>query len=173
MATEIERKFLLDEPPDGLQDHTAKRIEQGYLAIRESVEVRLRKLEDRRLLTAKVGHGESRVEVEIPLGINQFDALWPLTESRRLRKTRYLVPLGDGLVAEVDVFEEDLAGLVTAEVEFDSERQSHEFQPPGWLGKEVTGDGRYANQSLASAGVQLFSSRQNGSIEIWRPAPIA
>ena len=62
------------------------------------------------------------------------------------------MPLGDGLEAEVDVFEGDLAGLVTAEVEFGSERQSRDFQPPAWLGKEVTGDRRYANQSLALEG---------------------
>jgi CYTH domain-containing protein/CHAD domain-containing protein len=162
MATEIERKFLLDESPGQLQGRTGKRIEQGYVTAGERVEVRLRKLEDRRVLTAKLGHGESRFEVEIALGMNQFDALWPLTESRRLHKTRYLVPLGNGLEAEVDVFEGDLAGLVTAEVEFGFERQSQDFKPPPWLGREVTGDRRYANQSLALEGMQLFSSHQDG-----------
>lgn len=161
MATEIERKFLLDELPDQIRGRAGKRIEQGYVTSRESIEVRLRKLEGQRLLTAKLGHGEARVEVEITLGTDQFDALWPLTEPRRLRKTRYLVPLGHGLEAEVDVFEGDLAGLVTAEVEFGFERQSRGFQPPAWLGKEVTGDRRYANQSLAVEGVQLFGSRQD------------
>jgi CYTH domain-containing protein/CHAD domain-containing protein len=164
MATEIERKFLFDEPPEQIRGRTGKRIEQGYVTGRESVEVRLRKVEDQRLLTAKLGHGEARVEVEIPLGTNQFDALWPLTEPRRLRKTRYLVPLGHGLEAEVDVYEGDLAGLVTAEVEFGFERQSRDFQPPAWLGREVTGDRRYANQSLAREGVPLFSSREDGKV---------
>ncbi len=162
MATEIERKFLLDEPPGQIRGRAGKRIEQGYVTSRERVEVRLRKVEDQRLLTAKLGHGETRVEVEIPLGTNQFDALWPLTEPRRLHKTRYLVPLGHGLEAEVDVFEGALAGLVTAEVEFGFERQSRDFRPPAWLGKEVTGDHRYANQSLAREGAPLFSLGQDG-----------
>ncbi len=162
MATEIERKFLLDEPPEQIRGRTGQRIEQGYMTSRESVEVRLRKVEDGRLLTAKLGHGETRVEVEIPLGTNQFDALWPLTEPRRLRKTRYLVPLGHGLEAEVDVYEGDLAGLVTAEVEFGFARQSRDFQPPAWLGREVTGDRRYANQSLALEGIPPFSPREDG-----------
>ena len=162
MATEIERKFLLDEPPEQIRGGTGKRIEQGYLTSRESVEVRLRKVEDQRLLTAKLGHGEARVEVEIPLGTNQFDALWPLTEPRRLRKTRYLVPLGDGLEAEVDVYEGDLAGLVTAEVEFGFERQSQDFQPPAWLG-----DGGHRRPPLrepepGAGGLPLFSSREDG-----------
>lgn len=162
MAIEIERKFLLDEPPKQLEGRAGKCIEQGYVTAGESLEVRLRKVEDRRLLTAKLGYGESRFETEIALGINQFDALWPLTEPRRLRKTRYLVPLGDGLDAEVDVYEGALAGLVVAEVEFDFERQGQDFRPPAWLGEEVTGDRRYANQSLALDGDPLFNSRQSG-----------
>jgi CYTH domain-containing protein/CHAD domain-containing protein len=119
MATEIERKFLLDEPPEQIRGRTGKRIEQGYMTSRESVEV-------------------------------------------RLRKTRYLVPLGHGLEAEVDVYEGDLAGLVTAEVELGFERQSRDFQPPAWLGREVTGDRRYANQSLALEGMPPFSPREEG-----------
>ena len=152
MPDEIERKFMLDKLPDWLQDCSSTPIEQGYLAIDEEVEVRLRRIGERRLLTAKRGHGEVREEVEVGLGEHQFDALWPLTDSQRLRKTRYLVPL-DGLKAEVDVFEGELEGLVTAEVEFDSAAQSRDFQPPPWLGDEVTGDSRYANQSLALHGV--------------------
>jgi CYTH domain-containing protein/CHAD domain-containing protein len=162
MAAEIERKFLLDEPPGQLQGRPGRRIEQGYLAGAEGVEVRLRKEEDRHLLTAKRGHGEVRDEIEIDLDADQFAALWPLTESRRLRKTRHLVPLGEGLEAEVDVYQGDLAGLVTAEVEFGFERQSRGFRPPAWLGEEVSGDRRYANQSLALEGAPLLSSSEDG-----------
>jgi adenylate cyclase len=150
---EIERKFILGKLPDWLQDCSSAPIEQGYLAIDKAVEVRLRRIGERRLMTVKRGHGEVREEVEVGLDEHQFDALWPLTDSQRLRKTRYLVPLGAGLDAEVDVFEGELEGLVTAEVEFDSAEQSRDFQPPPWLGDEVTGDGRYANQSLALHGV--------------------
>jgi CYTH domain-containing protein len=150
---EIERKFILDKAPDWLRECSSAPIEQGYLAIDEGSEVRLRRLGDQRLLTAKRGHGEVREEVEIGLDEEQFDALWPLTDSRRLRKTRHLVPIDDGLDAEVDVFEGELEGLVTAEVEFDSAEQSRNFQAPPWLGEEVTGDDRYANQSLALHGL--------------------
>jgi CYTH domain-containing protein/CHAD domain-containing protein len=152
MAAEIERKFLLDEPSGRLEGRSGKRIEQGYLAYGEGAEVRLRREEDRHLLTVKRGHGEVREEIELPLNGRVFEALWPLTESRRLSKTRYLVPLEQGLEAEVDVYEGDLAGLATAEVEFGFERQSRDFRPPPWLGEEVTGDRRYSNQSLALAG---------------------
>ena len=52
----------------------------------------------------------------------------------------------------MDVYEDDLEGVVTAEVEFGSAAQSGSFQPPAWLGEELTGDDRYANRNLALAG---------------------
>jgi CYTH domain-containing protein/CHAD domain-containing protein len=152
MAAEIERKFLLAKPPGQLQGRPGREIEQGYLAGAGDIEVRLRREEERHLLTVKRGHGEVREEIEFPLNAVVFEALWPLTESRQLGKTRFLVPLGAGLEAEVDVYEGGLAGLVTAEVEFGFERQSRDFRPPPWLGEEVTGDDRYSNHSLAVAG---------------------
>jgi CYTH domain-containing protein/CHAD domain-containing protein len=152
VAQEIERKFLLDAAPGWLATCSSTRIEQGYLALAEEVEVRLRLAGEERLLGVKRGHGEVREEVEIALEPRQFDALWPLTEERRLAKTRYLVPLGKDLRAEVDVFEGDLDGLVLAEVEFGDEAGSRAFRPPPWLRAEVTGESRYAGRSLASNG---------------------
>jgi CYTH domain-containing protein len=76
-----------------------------------------------------------------------------LTDGRRVVKTRYLVPLDDGLTAEVDVYDGPLDGLVTAEVEFASEHDSEAFAAPDWLGREVTGDARYANRALAVHGL--------------------
>ena len=163
MATEIERKFLLDGPPGQIQGRAGRRIEQGYVTSRESVEVRLRQLEEQRLLTAKLGHGETRVEIEIAVDANQFDALWPLTEPRRLRKTRHRVPLGEGLEAEVDVFEGDLAGLVTAEVEFGASGRAG-TSSTRLARHEVTGERRYANQSLALEGTPLFAAQKAGRV---------
>jgi CYTH domain-containing protein len=39
-----------------------------------------------------------------------------------------------------------------AEVEFESEAESQEFEPPDWLGGEITDDERYSGQSLALRG---------------------
>jgi len=116
------------------------------------VEVRLRRRGDRTLLTVKSGPGHVRVEEEMALEERRFDTLWPLTDGRRVIKTRYLVPIGSDLVVELDVYAGDLAGLLTAEIEFPSEQASTAFEPPDWLGPEITGDERYANQSLALRG---------------------
>jgi adenylate cyclase len=153
VGTEIERKFLLAEAPEWLRDHEAQRIEQGYLAIEEGegAEVRVRRRGEDTVLTVKRGMGRTREEEEIDLSEEQIRALWPLTEGRRIAKTRYLVP-HDTLTIEIDVFEGGLAGIVMAEVEFESETASEEFDPPDWLGEEVTGDPRYANETLAAHG---------------------
>ncbi len=159
MSDEIERKFLVPALPESAIAGRAKRIEQGYVAIGERTEVRLRRAGGRMTLTAKRGHGETRAEHEVALYKEQFEALWPLTAGRRLVKTRRLVALGgDGLEAEVDVYEGALAGLATVEVEFASAEQSHSFQPPGWFGEELTGDPAYANQSLAAHGLAATDS---------------
>jgi adenylate cyclase len=150
---EIERKYLVPSPPEGLEHNDRERISQGYLVIgADGEEVRVRRAGERAWLTVKRGLGEVRVEEEIELGPDQVGALWPLTERRRVTKTRYRVPEGDVMV-EVDVFEGELEGLVTAEVEFESERQSAAFEPPEWFGDEVTEDARYKNERLATAGL--------------------
>jgi CYTH domain-containing protein/CHAD domain-containing protein len=162
VPSEIERKFLVPDLPGWLADHPATRIEQGYLAIDAEAEVRLRRAGSDLTLTVKRGGGEVREEVEISLGPGQFNQLWPLTEGRRLLKTRHLVPLGDRLRAEVDVYGGSLAGLVTAEVEFESRARSRSFRGRKWMGVEVTGDAGYANQNLATAGDPWHGSAANG-----------
>jgi adenylate cyclase len=150
---EIERKFLLGSLPDDIDRHPHGDLEQGYLAVADDgVEVRVRRSGDDHVLTVKSGPGLVRVEEEMPIEARRFASLWELTRGRRLAKTRYLVDIGDGLTAEVDVYHEDLAGLLTAEIEFPTEEASLAFVPPAWLGTEVTGDARYANRTLATDG---------------------
>jgi adenylate cyclase len=148
---EVERKFRLREPPD-LSGADSDPIEQGYLAVGAEGEVRLRRKGERTLLTVKRGAGLSRGEAEVEVTPDQFEQLWPLTDGRRLHKRRHLLPL-DGLEVEVDVYEGELEGLIVAEIEFDSEERARAFDPPAWLGDEVTGDERFLNENLAERGL--------------------
>jgi adenylate cyclase len=152
---ETERKFLLSErPPFDLDDHPCEAIRQGYIAIApDGTEVRLRAKGGRRLLGIKSGPARTRTEVEIDLDAARFDSLWPLTEGRRIEKRRYVIPADEGLSIELDVYEGALDGLLTAEIEFESEAEADRFAVPEWIGREVTGDARYSNQTLATAGV--------------------
>jgi len=147
---EIERKFLVPEPPD-LGGTESDEIEQGYLALGSAGEVRLRRKGEKLVLTAKRGSGIARDEAEIELDSPEFELLWPLTDGRRLRKRRHVIPHGARRI-EVDVYGGDLEGLVVAEIEFPSEDEARAFRPPDWVGEEVTGDERYLNETLASKG---------------------
>jgi CYTH domain-containing protein len=147
---EVERKFLVGDPPD-LAGTDSDEIEQGYLAIGAEGEVRLRRKGEKLVITAKRGAGISRDEAEVELNREAFDRLWPLTEGRRLHKRRHLIPHGE-LAIELDVYEGELEGLRVAEVEFPTEDEARRFEPPDWLGDEVTGDERYLNETLATRG---------------------
>src|SRR3954447_8366073 len=150
---EIERKFLVAQPPHGLKDYPRKKIRQGYVAVTEGgTEVRVRKEGQRHVLTIKEGHGQDRGETEIEIRRAHFAALWPLTRGRRLEKVRYRVHQGDQTI-EVDVYRRKLKGLTIAEVEFDDDSAALDFHPPEWFGPEVTGDENYSNQDLASHGM--------------------
>jgi CYTH domain-containing protein/CHAD domain-containing protein len=147
---EIERKFLVAEMPNDVETRPGEAIEQGYLAIDGDVELRVRrKDESDSVLTVKAGSGESRVEEEFEIDSPAFESLWPFTAGRRLRKIRRRIPGDGGLVFELDSYLGWLRGLFTVEVEFPSLDASRAFQPPEWVGAEVTSDPSYKNQSLA------------------------
>ncbi|HUR86225.1 MAG TPA: CYTH domain-containing protein [Solirubrobacteraceae bacterium] len=152
MATEIERKFLLSELPATLRLARRQTIKQGYLALDGETEVRVRTGSHAPRLTIKSGRGEVRTEIELALDGSQAAELWKLTEGRRVEKTRRRLRVA-GVEAEVDEYEGDLAGLVVVEVEFPGEDASRAFAPPTWFGRELTGDDRYANRSLACDGL--------------------
>jgi adenylate cyclase len=147
---EIERKFLVRKLPPDLTSYPHNEISQGYLvSLDDGLQVRLRQSGERYSLTFKRGTGNVREEREVELSAEQFGALWPATEGKRLVKTRYEIPFGERVV-EIDVYHDRHQGLIVAEVEFDEEEMAKNFQPPDWLGGDVTGDPRYSNQLLAS-----------------------
>jgi CYTH domain-containing protein len=149
---EIERKLLVEGPPD-LRGWDAARLEQGYLAITDEVEVRVRRKDGAgAVVTIKSAPGLSRTEEELPLEPDAFERLWPLTAGRRVVKVRHTREDAPGVVLELDVYEGDLEGLMTLEVEFADEDAARAWEPPPWAGRDVTGDKAYANQSLAVHG---------------------
>jgi CYTH domain-containing protein len=154
VSVEIERKFLVERTrAAAAQAVRTARIRQGYVAIDPAgVEVRVRDVDGRRLLTVKRGSGEVRSEVEFEIDRRAFDELWDLTADRRIDKRRHFIRGDGGLVFELDVYEGSLAGLAVVEVEFESPADSAAFSAPDWFGPEVTGDARYSNARLALDG---------------------
>ena len=113
---EIERKFLTKEVPFSLADFPARKISQCYISM--SPTIRLRQWDDRYILTVKGKGLLAKEEFELEITKAEYDHLLTKAESPAVEKVRYLVPLEDGLTAEVDVYEGKLAGLMTTEVEF-------------------------------------------------------
>lgn len=151
MGVEVERKFLLSELPEWLEGCPRDRIEQGYVALDGDTEVRVRRHGEECSLTVKHGGGLARAEIDLAIDAPRFEQLWPLTAGRRVSKVRYLVDSGHRSF-DVDVYGEDLAGLAVAEIEFDEIAEAAGFEPPPWLGDEVTEDPRYKNRHLAEHG---------------------
>jgi adenylate cyclase len=154
-GVEIERKLLVDELPADLGEWDAEELEQGYIAITDDAEVRVRRHggeDGDARLTIKSAPGLRRIEEELPLEPDAFARLWALTEGRRVVKTRHGREVADGVVLELDVYGGALEGLATLEVEFSDEAAARRWTPPAWAGREVTGDPAYANQALAVRG---------------------
>ena len=85
-------------------------------------------------------------EFEWDIPIELFNSL-PTSDLPSIKKRRYHWNGADGLLWEVDEFEDSLAGLIIAEVELDSVDQSVDLPP--WLGMELTNLRGWSNASLS------------------------
>jgi CYTH domain-containing protein len=149
---EIERKFLLGALPSMPEPVDVLEIDQGYLPGVRFVErlrrQRHREGQTRYFRTVKIGIGVQRMELEEETDPKTFEHLWLLTDGRRLRKRRYVIPDGDRYW-EVDEFLD--RDLVLAEMEIPT--VDTEITVPEWLRpvlvREVTGERKYTNRSLA------------------------
>ena len=122
---EIERKYLIDTLPEDYQDYPCRHIEQAYL--NTDPVIRIRKDNNKYELTYKSKGLMAREEYNLPL----------------------MIPLNDSLTIELDVFEDDLAPLLLAEVEFPDEASALSFTPPEWFGTDVTFSSEYHNSTLS------------------------
>ena len=144
---EIERKFLIKELPENLESYPSQHIAQGYLNT-EPV-VRIRRSNEEYYLTYKGKGLMVREEYNLPLTAEAFEHMLPKIDGILIDKIRYLIPLEDGLTAELDIFQGALAPLRIVEVEFDSVEAANAFLPPSWFGDDVTNSREYHNSNLS------------------------
>lgn len=157
MATEIERKFLVDSKrlPTLL---IGKGLYQFYLtplSTEQKACVRVRIISSAGQATAKLtikGEGlVTRTEVEVDLPIEEAKQLIPLGTGE-IVKTRYRISFGKH-VWDVDHFLSINGKEVDrwlAEIELESTEE--EFEKPSWIGFEVSDDPRYQNASMSIHG---------------------
>ena len=146
---EIERKFLPDTArlPFRPEDYPCRHIEQAYLCT--DPVVRVRRDNDEYFLTYKSKGLMVREEYNLPLTRAGYEHLLAKADGRIITKKRYVIPLEDGLRLEFDIFEGDLSPLVIAEIEFPDEETALSYQPPEWLGEDVTYSSKYHNSTLS------------------------
>ena len=146
---EIERKYLIDKDniPCCLEEYPSRQIEQGYLCT-EPV-VRIRRDNEDYVLTYKSRGLMVREEYNLPLTSEAYQHLKAKIDGRLIQKTRYMLPLDNGLTIELDLFHGDLEPLILAEVEFPDEETAVSFQAPSWFGEDVTFSSRYHNSTLS------------------------
>lgn len=147
---EIERKFLAVRLPE-LEAYPSAEIRQAYIST-EPV-IRIRQYGEKFFLTIKSEGLLSREEREIEITKINFDKLSIKAETPFLSKTRYLIPIHDGLTAELDVYGGGLSGLFTVEVEFPDIETAKHFLPPAWFGEEITHKPEYSNNRLITDGM--------------------
>ncbi len=158
-AKEIELKYLVDlenvSKHIDLDNERKSHLQQGYVAIgADGSETRIRSFDDTKFeLTVKSPGMVERGEQTSIITKEMFESLWPQTDGRRVTKTRYYIPHGQ-LTIDLDVYEDHLEGLVTAEVEFDGRPteariKATTYEPPVWFGDDISRDSRYKNHNLA------------------------
>ena len=145
MATEIERKFLVDaQKISAVNFSSAEEISQGYLSTSPTVRVRLKN--GRGYLTIKSSTvGITRQEFEYEIPAQDAAELLEICGERVLKKVRRKISYG-GKIWEVDFFKGRHAGLILAEVELSSADEAVEL--PAWIDREVSDDERYFNSNL-------------------------
>lgn len=144
---EIEKKYLIHKLPENLETYPRKKIQQAYLCTNPVV--RIRKQNEEYILTYKGKGLMVREEYNLPLNREAYEHLLQKADGIVLTKTRYLLPLPQGLTIELDVFDAPYENLRLAEVEFSSEEEANAFVPPEWFGEDVTFSSKYHNSVLS------------------------
>ena len=112
--------------PDQLDTYPHYGIEQAYVTTNPVIRVRKKTLYDaasavsdyQYVLTVKSSGMLARQEFELPIDEDAYRTLCAKADGNVIAKTRYKIPLNQGLTLELDIFEGLFDGLVMGEVEF-------------------------------------------------------
>lgn len=153
---EIEKKYLIKSIPDNLDNYKHYDIEQAYVSASPAIRVRKKgvysdgNLSLTYILTVKGKGLIKREEFELTLEKNEYENLLKKAEGNVITKCRYLIPLTEGLSLELDIFGGIFQGLVMGEIEFPDEDSAKKYNPPAFIGREVTLDERFHNSVMST-----------------------
>ena len=144
---EIERKFLVAQLPDNLDNYNCRYIEQGYLSTKSVV--RVRRDNDDYYLTYKGSGMIAREEYNLPLTKDSYEHLIKKADGNIITKKRYEIPDGNGYTIELDIFEGAFNGTVIAEVEFNTIEEADNYIMPEFFTEDVTNNPEYHNSNMS------------------------
>ena len=148
MNIEIERKFLVSDRSCIRASTHHVEILQAYIFIEKKRVLRVRKIDDKCILSIKIGiNNTKRLEFEYLIPKEDANVLIKSSDFPIIEKNRYFIKSEDRYIWEVDVFKGENLGLIVAELELENE--SDKIIKPDWLGEEVTADERYLNYNLS------------------------
>ena len=149
---ERERTFLAKELPQEIKTTKPTRIVDIYIPDTPAhSHLRLRQNGKTYEITKKtsVAAGDASEHIEQTISLTEAEfATLSRCSAKRVAKDRYRVVI-DGTLAEIDVFMEDLAGLVLIDFEFDTEDEKDNFIPPSIALADVTQENFIAGGLLA------------------------
>jgi CYTH domain-containing protein len=152
MGKEVERKFLVSSAAWRDLVEADIRIRQFYLAAAPGRTVRVRISDGVSAeLTLKFGSkARERDEFEYPIPLAEALEMQAFAIGRVIEKTRHH-RRHRGYHYAVQGFAGLLTGLVVAELETPEDVPDEML--PDWLGREITGESRFYNASLALGGI--------------------
>ncbi|AHB41814.1 hypothetical protein P148_SR1C00001G1035 [candidate division SR1 bacterium RAAC1_SR1_1] len=148
---EFEKTFLLKTIPFDLQKYPHKELVDHYIPIEsEHPKLRLRKRGNLYEITKKtlVQEGDSSVQREqtIELSKVEYEALAELP-NKLIHKIRYYVPYEE-FILEIDLFQENLDGLILMDVEFPDRQTMECFTMPDFCLADITQNELFAGGML-------------------------
>ncbi|MBD3280331.1 hypothetical protein GF389_02310 [Candidatus Dojkabacteria bacterium] len=149
---EYEITYLAKELPKGLEELESKILQDIYFPVSvEHPNLRIRRKGDKFELTkkSKVEEGDASMhnEMTVDLTEEEFNAL-AAGNGKGLKKKRYFYDY-QGRTAEIDVFEDNLSGLVLVDFEFSSQEGLKAFEMPDFCLVDVTQEDFIAGGMLA------------------------
>lgn len=150
---ELEKTYLAKSLPEDIKDAPMKDLLDIYLPQHSHhPTLRIRKRGDKYEITKKapVKEGDASIQHEYttPLTEEEFNELERNIKGKRIHKHRYLYPY-QGKTLEIDVFQDDLAGLAVVDMEFENEADKDAFVMPDFCLADVTQEDFIAGGMLA------------------------
>jgi CYTH domain-containing protein len=151
MEIELEKTYLAKILPTLADFDFISEMKDVYIPLdSDHPQIRLRRQGTKLFLTKKVPatSGQGFEEYTIPLSEKEYSVFEEI-KGRVLAKTRYNKTISPDIICHLDVYKENLQGLVIVDFEFKSEEAMSKFTAPDYCLTEIPKKGPLAGGLLA------------------------